>query len=57
MGIFFEDISRAADGGLSAEMLQNGDFEYNKEDHRHQWNATTAWVGSERRGHRQPKTG
>lgn len=25
MGIFFEDISRAADGGLSAEMLQNGD--------------------------------
>lgn len=45
MGIFFEDISRAADGGLSAEMLQNGDFEYNKEDHRHQWNATTAWVG------------
>ena len=26
MGIFFEDISHAADGGLSAEMLQNGDF-------------------------------
>ena len=48
MGIFFEDISRAADGGLSAEMLQNGDFEYNKEDHRHQWNATTAWVGVEK---------
>lgn len=50
MGIFFEDISRAADGGLSAEMLQNGDFEYNKEDHRHQWNATTAWVGGEKEG-------
>lgn len=50
MGIFFEDISRAADGGLSAEMLQNGDFEYNKEDHRHQWNATTAWVGVEKEG-------
>ncbi len=50
MGIFFEDISRAADGGLSAEMLQNGDFEYNMEDHRHQWNATAAWVGVEKRG-------
>ena len=45
MGIFFEDISRAADGGLNAEMLQNGDFEYNKEDRKHQWNATTAWQG------------
>ncbi len=45
IGIFFEDISRAADGGLNAEMLQNGDFEYNKEDRKHQWNATTAWQG------------
>ena len=45
MGIFFEDISRAADGGLCAELLQNGDFEYNKEDRKHQWNATTAWMG------------
>ena len=24
IGIFFEDISRAADGGLCAELLQNG---------------------------------
>ena len=47
MGIFFEDISRAADGGLNAEMLQNGDFEYNKEDRKHQWNAVTAWQGVE----------
>lgn len=31
IGIFFEDISRAADGGLCAELLQNGDFEYNGE--------------------------
>ena len=46
MGIFFEDISRAADGGLCAELLQNGDFEYNGEDHQHQWNATTAWQGN-----------
>ena len=45
IGIFFEDISRAADGGLWAEMLQNGDFEYNKE--KKDWNATTAWEGVE----------
>lgn len=44
-GVFFEDISRAADGGLWAEMLQNGDFEYDKEDKKKQWNATTAWKG------------
>ena len=46
MGIFFEDISRAADGGLCAELLQNGDFEYNEEDHQHQWKANTAWQGN-----------
>ncbi len=45
IGIFFEDISRAADGGVYAEMLQNGDFEYNAEDKKHQWNAKTAWEG------------
>ena len=44
IGIFFEDISRAADGGLYAEMLQNGDFEYSKADG-HNWNTTTAWQG------------
>lgn len=47
MGIFFEDISRAADGGLCAEMLQNGDFEYNQEDRQRQWSPTTAWQGVE----------
>ena len=47
IGIFFEDISRAADGGLCAELLQNGDFEYNGEDRKHQWNAATAWTGVE----------
>lgn len=47
IGIFFEDISRAADGGLYAEMLQNGDFEYNQEDRNRQWNAITAWQGIE----------
>lgn len=45
IGIFFEDISRAADGGVCAEMLQNGDFEYNKEDRKRSWNAATAWEG------------
>lgn len=41
IGIFFEDISYAADGGLYAEMVENRDFEYNGE--RKDWNATTAW--------------
>mgnify|MGYP004564502553 FL=1 len=45
IGIFFEDISRAADGGLCAELLQNGDFEYNGE--KKGWNAATAWNGVE----------
>ena len=42
IGIFFEDISYAADGGLYAELIQNRDFEYIPRDHRG-WNATTAW--------------
>ena len=42
IGIFFEDISYAADGGLYAELVQNRDFEYNARD-RKEWNATTAW--------------
>ena len=42
MGIFFEDISYAADGGLYAELVQNRDFEYTADDHR-DWNAQTAW--------------
>lgn len=46
MGIFFEDISRAADGGVWAELLQNGDFEYTSADKK-EWNSTTAWEGVE----------
>ena len=42
MGIFFEDISYAADGGLYAELIQNRDFEYTADDHRG-WGAQTAW--------------
>ena len=29
IGIFFEDISSSADGGLYAELVQNGSFEFN----------------------------
>jgi len=46
IGIFFEDISYAADGGLYAEMVENRDFEYSSADRR-EWNATTAWTSSE----------
>ena len=42
IGIFFEDISYAADGGLYAELIQNRDFEYTPKDHGG-WTATTAW--------------
>lgn len=46
VGIFFEDISYAADGGLYAEMVQNRDFEYNEKDFKrgdNAWHSTTAW--------------
>ena len=42
IGIFFEDISSAADGGLYAEMIQNGSFEFNLAE-RDGWGAGTAW--------------
>ena len=42
IGIFFEDISYAADGGLYAELIQNRDFEYTPKDHGG-WTSTTAW--------------
>lgn len=42
MGIFFEDISYAADGGLYAELIQNRDFEYNAADQKG-WTSTTSW--------------
>lgn len=42
IGIFFEDISSAADGGLYAELLQNGAFEYNLSE-RDGWGPATAW--------------
>ena len=42
IGIFFEDISSAADGGLYAELVQNGSFEYCPAD-RDGWGPGTAW--------------
>lgn len=45
MGIFFEDINYAADGGLNADLVQNGDFEYRPHDMLTDsaWNQLTAW--------------
>ena len=42
VGIFFEDINNSADGGLYAELLQNGSFEFSPADH-DGWGAGTAW--------------
>ncbi len=42
IGIFFEDISSSADGGLWAELVQNGGFEYNANE-RDGWGPSTAW--------------
>jgi alpha-L-arabinofuranosidase len=41
-GIFFEDISYAADGGLYAELVQNRSFEYGPSD-RKGWGPLTDW--------------
>lgn len=46
IGIFFEDINYAADGGLYAELVQNRGFEYSpadKEGRDKNWNQYTAW--------------
>ena len=42
IGIFFEDISSSADGGLYAELIQNGSFEYSPVE-RDGWGPGTAW--------------
>ena len=45
IGIFFEDINYAADGGLYAELVQNRDFEYSPKDGAREknWNSQYAW--------------
>ena len=47
IGIFYEDVNYAADGGLYGELIQNRDFEYSNWD-RKNWTATTAWKKSEK---------
>lgn len=42
MGIFFEDLNHAADGGLYAELIQNRSFEYSPLSRR-EWNNLSAW--------------
>lgn len=42
VGIFFEDINMAADGGLNAELVQNGSFEYSLAE-RDGWGAGSYW--------------
>lgn len=47
IGVFFEDISYAADGGLYAEMVQNRDFEYIKGEGRDKdWGPLYAWTST-----------
>ena len=49
-GVFFEDISYAADGGLYAELIQNRSFEYTPGDmdawssKRNNWNSFAGWT-------------
>lgn len=55
IGIFFEDLNYAADGGLYAELVQNRSFEYSPSDvnwgknPHNNWYFFTAW-GMEREG-------
>jgi len=43
VGIFFEDISYAADGGLYGELIQNRSFEYAATEHI-TWNSISFWT-------------
>lgn len=45
IGVFFEDINYAADGGIYAELVQNRGFEYDPADTKGRWgwDHTTAW--------------
>ncbi|MEU2063550.1 alpha-L-arabinofuranosidase C-terminal domain-containing protein [Streptomyces sp. NPDC013455] len=44
-GVFFEDINRAADGGLYAELVQNRSFEYSTDDNP-AYTPLTAWTAA-----------
>ena len=46
IGVFFEDINYAADGGLYAELIQNRGFEYSLSDKKGKdksWNSEKSW--------------
>jgi alpha-L-arabinofuranosidase len=52
VGVFFEDINYAADGGLYAELVQNRDFEYDLSDREGRdanWRHLTAWELTDRK--------
>ncbi|WP_221033161.1 alpha-L-arabinofuranosidase C-terminal domain-containing protein [Actomonas aquatica] len=49
LGIFYEDLNYAADGGLYAELLQNRSFEYRASE-RSSWTNFTAWQLEQRGG-------
>ncbi|MDQ0778501.1 alpha-L-arabinofuranosidase [Streptomyces aurantiacus] len=44
-GVFFEDINRAADGGLYAELVQNRSFEYSPADNS-SYTPLTSWAAT-----------
>src|SRR5437762_3228949 len=41
-GLFLEDINYALDGGLNADLVRNGAFEFSATD-RPEWHALTGW--------------
>jgi alpha-L-arabinofuranosidase len=49
VGIFFEDLNYAADGGLYAELVQNRSFEYNATEQT-TWEPLTSWEFVKRGG-------
>ena len=49
VGVFFEDLNYAADGGLYAELVQNRSFEYSATEQA-TWGPLTSWEYSRRGG-------
>ncbi|MGQ1946441.1 alpha-L-arabinofuranosidase C-terminal domain-containing protein [Geofilum sp. OHC36d9] len=55
IGVFFEDINYAADGGIYAELIENRGFEYNPSDKKGRdttWNSLKAWSVTGNMAHR-----
>ncbi len=49
VGVFFEDLNYAADGGLYAELIQNRSFEYSPTE-QSDWHPLKFWETQKRRG-------